>query len=42
MSTVFSNLSEILPNNVILGEEFDVMKRSPLHNSFVGYNQVTG
>lgn len=31
---------EASPNNIIFGPDFDLMKREPIHNAFVGYNQV--
>lgn len=40
MSQYFPNLYAVPPSNVIIGSDFDLMKRAPIHESFVGYNQV--
>jgi hypothetical protein len=40
MSLFFPDLSELPPSNVIVGEDFDIMKRMPIHETFVGYGQV--
>lgn len=41
MSFDFPKLLENSPNNVIFGPDFDLMKREPIHNMFIGYNQVS-
>jgi hypothetical protein len=40
MSVMFPDVSDLAPSNVIVGDNFDIMKRSPIHEAFVGYGQV--
>lgn len=40
MSQYFPRTLEIPPDNVLIGPEFDLMKRKPIQDFFVGYKQV--
>jgi hypothetical protein len=40
MSNYFPGLSAVPASNVVIGSDFDLMKRRPIHESFVGYNKV--
>lgn len=41
MSQIFPSLPDLPPENIVIGPDFDMMKRQPLRESFVGYNQVS-
>lgn len=40
MPFYFPKLLEASPDNIVIGPDFDLMKRKPIHNAFIGYNQV--
>lgn len=40
MDQYFPEVSDMIAENVVVSQDFDAMKRKPIHNWFVGYNQV--
>lgn len=41
MISSFYNSSHLAPDKIVIGSDFDILKRDPIHKSFVGYNQVS-
>lgn len=41
MSKYFTDLRDFAFDKVVIGSDFDVLKRDPIHSSFIGYNQVS-